>query len=78
MAKKKDLAETPRPIETSKSASSPESVYRALTGLENAAGARVESGETVPAGFVPDWQLQYWLAQGDVTMIETVSEEVPQ
>lgn len=47
-------------------------VYRAQTGLENEHGARVEAGEILPPGFVPDWQLTYWLAQGDVTATEEI------
>jgi hypothetical protein len=44
-------------------------VYRAMTGLENANGARVEQGEIVPNNFVSDEQLQHWLAQRDVMMV---------
>ncbi len=47
-------------------------VYRAQTGIENEHGARVEAGDIIPLGFVPAWQLQYWLSQGDVTMTEAI------
>ena len=40
--------------------------YCARTGLENERGERVEAGENLPEGFVPEWQLEHWLAQGDV------------
>lgn len=45
-------------------------VYRATTGLENARGERVEVGENVPAGFVPDEQIALWLANGDLISAE--------
>ena len=40
--------------------------YRALTGLENADGVRVEQGELLPADFVPQAQIDAWLADHDI------------
>ena len=40
--------------------------YRALTGLENADGVRVEQGELLPADFVPQAQIDAWLADRDI------------
>ena len=45
-------------------------VYRAVTGLENARGERVEIGETLPAQFVDDEQLTRWVLNGDVTVAD--------
>lgn len=56
------MQETQLEIETS-------TVYRALTGLENARGERVELGEILPREFVPQWQLDLWLAQHDIMIV---------
>jgi len=45
-------------------------VYRAVTGLENARGDRVEMGETLPPQFVSDEQLTRWVLNGDVTVAD--------
>lgn len=43
-------------------------LYRAMTGLENPLGERVEQGEIVPPAFVGDAQLQVWLDNRDIVV----------
>ncbi len=42
--------------------------FRALTGLENERGERVEQGEILPRDFVPEFQIEIWLANHDIVV----------